>query len=272
MHAAQHDTRTAEHFATQALVQVWRRALLARGRDVTAETAGRSCLVLAPHPDDETFGCGATICRKLAGGSEVRIVVATDGRLSSDRMDPDALARLRSGEVRAATRELGIADDDLLLLGHHDGTLVRCTDRVVEEVGALVAGRVPDQVYVTSALDGHPDHVALNEVARQLRTQWSGSCEFLEYPTWYWYQGPVRTSARSAWRRTARGVEQVLSSARRFRPGLVATGPYLGPKRRAIECYRSQTQDLSGDGEWEHLPSDFVSAFLGGFEVFLPLP
>ena len=270
MHA-ENVTSTAEQLATRALVRGWRRALIVRGRDITAKVAGRSCLVLAPHPDDETFGCGATICRKLAGGSEVRIVVATDGRRSSDQMDAEALVRLRADEARAAAGVLGVAADDFQLLGHHDGTLDRGTERVVDDVIAFLAGWEPDQVFVTSALDGHPDHVALNDVARRLRARLAPSCEFLEYPTWYWYGGPIRTSARTAGRRTIRGLEQVIRSARRHRPVLVATDPYLGQKRRAIAHYRSQTTDLSGHGDWDWLPSDFVDVFLGRYEVFLPL-
>jgi hypothetical protein len=45
--------------------RAWHRALQAMGTDVTAASAHRSCLVLAPHLDDETLGCGATILRRL---------------------------------------------------------------------------------------------------------------------------------------------------------------------------------------------------------------
>ncbi len=38
-------------------------------RDVTARAAGKRCLILAPHPDDEVLGCGGTIARKIRGGS-----------------------------------------------------------------------------------------------------------------------------------------------------------------------------------------------------------
>ena len=60
----------------EGLAVIGRQLLLSRAEDMTPETATRSCLVLAPHPDDETLGCGATIMRKLAAGTSVQIVIA----------------------------------------------------------------------------------------------------------------------------------------------------------------------------------------------------
>jgi LmbE family N-acetylglucosaminyl deacetylase len=52
--------------------------LLSRAEDFTSQTATRSCLVLAPHPEDETLDCGATVLRKLAAGATVHVVTAAD--------------------------------------------------------------------------------------------------------------------------------------------------------------------------------------------------
>src|SRR5271157_4034878 len=60
----------------EGLAVVGRPLLLARATDMTAQTTTRSCLILAPHPDDETLGCGATIMRKLSSGSSVQVVIA----------------------------------------------------------------------------------------------------------------------------------------------------------------------------------------------------
>ena len=57
-----------------------RSALRTVARDETSTTGTRSALVLAPHPDDETLGCGATILRKVAAGTPVHVLVVTDGR------------------------------------------------------------------------------------------------------------------------------------------------------------------------------------------------
>src|ERR1700691_4831515 len=59
-----------------------RGALFRTGADVTYATTRRPCLVLAPHPDDETLGVGATIMRKVDAGTPVHLAIATDGSKS----------------------------------------------------------------------------------------------------------------------------------------------------------------------------------------------
>jgi hypothetical protein len=59
-----------------------RSALKWSARDFTDSAAGRAALVIAPHPDDETLGCGATILRKVSAGSSVTVLIVTDGRHS----------------------------------------------------------------------------------------------------------------------------------------------------------------------------------------------
>ena len=40
----------------------------------------------APHPDDETWGCGGTVAKKISEGYEVLIMVLTDGRYAFQKM------------------------------------------------------------------------------------------------------------------------------------------------------------------------------------------
>jgi LmbE family N-acetylglucosaminyl deacetylase len=67
-------------------------------------------MVIAPHPDDETLGCGATIARGVLAEREVRMVIVADCRHShqSAVITPEALAQLRRAEVVEAYRILGL--------------------------------------------------------------------------------------------------------------------------------------------------------------------
>ena len=76
-----------------------RGALKLATRDVTAEVAATSCLVLAPHPDDETLGCGATIARKTSAGAQVWVGFASLGTDShrSRHLTPRQLGEIPAG-------------------------------------------------------------------------------------------------------------------------------------------------------------------------------
>ena len=50
----------------------------------------KKTLIIAPHPDDETLGCGGTILRRKNEGAEVAWLIVTsiseEGGWSSDRV------------------------------------------------------------------------------------------------------------------------------------------------------------------------------------------
>ena len=69
-------------------------------------------LAIGAHPDDVEFGCAGTLARWAAAGTEVHLLVLTDG--SKGTWDPDADARAlittRHREQRDAASALGISD------------------------------------------------------------------------------------------------------------------------------------------------------------------
>jgi LmbE family N-acetylglucosaminyl deacetylase len=264
----------ARRAADRARVAGWRRAVTWRSEDVTTRSVHASCLVLAAHPDDEAIGCGATIARKRAANTKVTVVIATDGRHSSrsERLSPVALAAVRTDEAVRAAEVLGVAGDDLVFLRHDDLSLARRVATLVDELMELIARNgVPDEILVTSALDGHTDHVALHEAARRLRPVLGDACRLLEYPTWYWYAGPAPSGAAGRLRRGWRTLRRTARSAWSTHAVRVASAGHVADKRRALACYASQTTRFTDEATWQFLPSDFVRCFLGRAEVFFPI-
>lgn len=112
---------------------------------------------LAPHPDDETIGCGGALARHADRGDAVTVLVATSGERTAAG-GGDVAAR-REAEVAAACDALGLPDPPRLLR-LPDGGLAERVEALAARVAEHAAGAAT--VYVPSLLDPHRDHLAAN--------------------------------------------------------------------------------------------------------------
>lgn len=255
----------------------WREALFVRATDATDAVSGRRLMVLAPHPDDETFGCGAVIARARAAGHQVTVVVATDGRHSSPSavLEPLPLAQLRTAELHRACKQLGVESADVVQLSREDGTLGGCLWPLAAELAALIAQRQPEIIFLPCAQDIHPDHQALHQALRHaLRRDAAAGPRgpqgrlVLAYPIWTWLSGPWFLEAGRPQQRTL--ISWAMRQMRSRQWVRVRCGQYLEAKRSAIQEYASQTTNLTGEPTWSYLPAEAVSLFLQPHEIFLP--
>lgn len=76
---------------------------------------GTRVLVVSPHCDDETFGCGGTIARAKSLGAEVYVMVATVANLEQYKSDETHVTcNTRIQEFDEAMRVLGVDGTDIL--------------------------------------------------------------------------------------------------------------------------------------------------------------
>lgn len=246
-----------------------RRAITNTARDVSLATAGRSALILAPHPDDETLGCGGTVLRKLAAGSAVTIAVVTDGRHShaSALLTPPELAALRRNELAEAAKRLGVSESAVCWLGFEDGTVAANEDAVAAAIATLIAKLVPSEVYSTSADEPHPDHAAVGRAARKAVAASAGT-HLLEYPVWLWGNWPLRPGDRI--RSTLRAMALLL-----FRGAVVVRVNGLeSAKWHALSAHASQLgrpASIPESEPWGTLPTSVLNAAAEPVELFFPV-
>jgi len=126
---------------------------------VTSDFSDRDCLVLAPHPDDESIGCGGSIIKHLKKGSRVRVIFLTSG----DKGDFEGVF---GGEYKDFRREcalkalkaLGV--DDYEFWDFADREVSREADKAYLKLKKQVEAFKPGLIYVPSPYEAHPDHKA----------------------------------------------------------------------------------------------------------------
>jgi LmbE family N-acetylglucosaminyl deacetylase len=238
----------------EGLAVVGRPLLLSKAQDMTSQTATRSCLVLAPHPDDETLGCGATIMRKVAAGTPVQVVIAADGRYAypSSTLSVDALVEIREEEARRACAVLGLPCENITFLRLEDCRLADHRRLLHDRLFDILDAMNPEEIFVSSIIDNHPDHRVLAELGRELAQARRDRFPVLyEYPIWFWDP--------RIWR-----VRELLE----LRPRTVKAEEFRMRKREAISAYRSQVTNLVVETGFAPLRKGFVRQFLRPEEIF----
>jgi LmbE family N-acetylglucosaminyl deacetylase len=122
-------------------------------------------LAVYAHPDDADVGCGGTLARWARAGSEVHLVVCTDGGRGTRDPDIDVavLAHQRAGELDRAAETIGLADHHVL--GLPDGELEDNESLRGELVGwvrkvkpDVICGHDPTAVFFGEHYFNHRDH------------------------------------------------------------------------------------------------------------------
>jgi LmbE family N-acetylglucosaminyl deacetylase len=108
----------------------------------------RRVLVLAPHPDDEVFGCGGAILAHVRAGVPVQVVVMTDGSRNGQPAE-------RMQECRAAAQVMGYGEPEFWPFADR---ALRCDAATVQRVVDALVASGADLLYAPSPWEVHPDH------------------------------------------------------------------------------------------------------------------
>ena len=123
----------------------------------------RRVLAIAPHPDDNEGGAGATLAKLIGLGARVDWVVATDGAVGTlDSGERDSLVATRRREQEAAIAVLG--GGGLSWLGFPDMGLRDRRAELTTAVFRAIRAAAPDVVLCPDPwmpYESHPDHRTL---------------------------------------------------------------------------------------------------------------
>ena len=221
-----------------------------------------NCLILAPHQDDESLGCGGLIAYLTAKGRNVSVIFTTDGsasHMNSISFPKEKLAALRNEEAIQALEVLGVSKDRITFYNGKDSGLEAEGENGfsenVERLKADVLRLQPELILVPYELDPHRDHRATWQMlVRATEGLRDFSPIIWEYPIWL-YQNAVQEDLPSL-----KGGELKSFDVQDF----------IQQKEQAIAAHISQTTDLiSDDPTGFRLLPEMVANFTTGTEYFM---
>lgn len=216
--------------------------------------------MFAPHPDDETLGCGGTIAKRISEGYDVLVVVMTDGMyaflkvlgIDSDPT-PEELKEIRKEELKRATRTLGVPEENLIFLGFVDGTLKDNMEEAERKIVKILSGKYPVEVYLPHKNDYHLDHSAAYQIVKNSVIKSGIPTLMYQYLVWHRHE------------RFSPLVNALLSYFRRNRV-CIDISKFLPLKKAAAKEFKSQLETISS--KQRNLIINDVKKFLKSEEIF----
>ncbi|MBU2637342.1 MAG: PIG-L family deacetylase [Nanoarchaeota archaeon] len=144
----------------------------------------KTILIFCAHSDDEAVGMGGAIAKYSAEGKSIIKVVFSFGESSHPHFQEHVVINRRLEETETASRSIGITKT--IFLGMRD-TKVRDDIEKTNAVGKvkhLINEYKPERIFVTSAMDMHPDHQAVNKAVLKAVDSLRKNYPVYEYEVW----------------------------------------------------------------------------------------
>lgn len=225
---------------------------------IDIKTIAGSALIVAPHPDDETLGCGGAIALLRQLDIPVAVSIVSDGTQShpnSKTYPFQALKSLRERESLAALAILGVDSNAVTFWELSDSRVnLDSTSDTIASVRGYLSSLAPSTIFLPWRYDPHSDHRASWQLFTAACDRLTYTPRTIEYPIWDWdtRQRGNFTNAVKAWRLDISSV--------------------LKLKQRAIAQYRSQISDLiDDDPEGFQLKPEMIQNFLQPWEIYLEI-
>jgi N-acetylglucosamine malate deacetylase 1 len=125
-------------------------------------------LAIAPHPDDETLGCGGILFKHKAEGDEIYWVIVTG--ISEDTGLANDVVIKRDTEIMLVSKKYGFSDVFNLRLPTTKIDTLPISD-LIGEITDIYKSIKPDVIYMPFAYDVHTDHQIITK-ALQSTFKW----------------------------------------------------------------------------------------------------
>jgi LmbE family N-acetylglucosaminyl deacetylase len=223
------------------------------------EVSQHSVLIVAPHPDDEVFGCGGLIALKNNIGVKVYLLMLTEGEGSHIGCCDTSefyISKQRHQLTIKANKVLGLEQEHIFWIGLPDGEIpiegnsgfVNAKEKIIYLLNKLK----PDEIFAPAYFDCWPDHESAARLVESAINSSTQSSELYFYPIWMWHNLRfIDIGKLSGWHTCTLDIGSVISK-----------------KVMAISCYMSSINQKCGNPICGNLPIGFINYFQKSNEIF----
>ncbi len=183
-------------------------------------------LVIAPHPDDETFGCGGSLLKHVAEGTEIHWLIMTS--MTEETGFSKKQIETREVEIKEVEKLYGFTSTHRLKFRTTSLDVIPLKD-IVKKVAAVFKEVSPSLLYLPSREDAHSDHQVTFDAA-------------MACTKWFRYPSIRKILAYETLSETGFRCNQNMMG---FHPNVfIGIEKYLEKKIEIVQCYPSELGDF----------------------------
>jgi LmbE family N-acetylglucosaminyl deacetylase len=213
------------------------------------KVTNKTTLIVAPHPDDETFGCTGLICEKKSIGSKVYVAFLTNGEGSLKNISKNEISKNRIETSTKVCQKLGV--DDIYYLNIEDGQINSKDENSINLLKDIIENNQIEEVFSTHNSEGWKDHTEASYLVKNTLVKIDKKIDFYNYWVWYWFSVSIGNFKSSSLEDTY----------------FLDISKYSNKKFELINMYLNN-KSKNGIPYCGELPILFLNAFKKNIEVF----
>ncbi len=179
-------------------------------------------LVIAPHPDDETLGCGGTLFRRKEEGDVLHWLTVTG--ISEDLGWSKATVKTRKAEIKTIENKYGFKNSFHLSLPAKKIDTLPISE-LIEKIKNIYKKIEPEIIFIPFIYDIHTDHQIVGKAIQS---------------TLKWFRSPYVKKVLMY--ETPSETDFNFLEKKNFRPNVfINISKYLDHKVKAMKIYKTET-------------------------------